>query len=597
MSDLRRFAAGILVVVTAFAGCKGDTGLNSLTDFLPESVGENCQYGGIKLLTGLDVNSNGVLDEIEISKVAYACNQRVDGDSSLITAMKEPVGANCAQGGVKVQVGLDDNDDRVLQAGEVDVTTFVCNGLSRLLNLSTVAPGTSCEQGGIRVEAGWDDDADGTLDAAEVDVTYNVCSGRSSLVKIVSVEEGSACPNGGIRVQNGFDVNGNSQLDTAEVQGTEYVCNGSDGFESLVKISNEPPSTTGACRFGGTRVETGLDLNDDGILQALEVETTSVVCSVPVNENLTLIRTSVVAPGAACAYGGVRTEIGIDDNNDRILQNTEVDTTTVNCNSVLIIDGITTRVDTVPATSLQCAFGGFVFRSGGDDNRNGVLDSGEVDDTEVVCNGANGFNSVVRSQPYSGATCGTDGGQTIQSGLDLNRNGTLEAAEVQNSTIICNGLEGLPGFNSMIDVTDAGSACGIFGGIRVRTGLDLDGDGILDVPSEVEQTSYVCNGQDGFNALISTQDAGSACGSYGGVRINVGLDTDFDLVLDSAEIDSWDYVCNGFDGYNNLVVQTEGDWSSCPAWGVRIESGLDLDEDGVLDFSEIEYTTYVCDGA
>ena len=37
-------------------------------------------------------------------------------------------GANCAHGGVKLESGIDENADGVLQDGEVDSTTYICNG-------------------------------------------------------------------------------------------------------------------------------------------------------------------------------------------------------------------------------------------------------------------------------------------------------------------------------------------------------------------------------------------------------------------------------------------------------------------------------------
>ena len=54
------------------------------------------------------------------------------GHSSLISTTAEPSGSNCSGGGLKIQVGIDDGDgggtadDNVLQAGEVDQTTYLC---------------------------------------------------------------------------------------------------------------------------------------------------------------------------------------------------------------------------------------------------------------------------------------------------------------------------------------------------------------------------------------------------------------------------------------------------------------------------------------
>src|SRR5690348_15623548 len=81
-----------------------------------EPPGANCQYGGLKVETGHDENKNGRLDTAEVMDTDYVCNQRVDGKTSLISVGVEAPGANCEQGGVKILVGLDDDDDRVLDA-------------------------------------------------------------------------------------------------------------------------------------------------------------------------------------------------------------------------------------------------------------------------------------------------------------------------------------------------------------------------------------------------------------------------------------------------------------------------------------------------
>ena len=590
-----------LAVVLGAAGCKGDAGYNTLIHVADEPVGLNCQYGGARITSGLDDNRDGILQESEVQGTPYyICSQRVDGDSSLILVSHENPGTNCAQGGIRVQVGLDDNDDRTLQPSEVDATSYVCDGLSRLLNITALAQGsTACETGGIHIESGWDNNTNGLLDPAEVDAQYNVCNGRASLTKVTPVSPGGGCADGGIKVQTGFDLNGNSLLDNNEIGTTQFVCDGADGFSTLVNFINEPANPSGPCVFGGTRLQSGLDINNDHALQSAEVLNSIPVCAVQVNANLTLVRNSVIVPGATCQYGGVKTEVGIDDNDDHVLQASEVDSTTNNCNSVIVIDGLNSLIETQPASSGQCLYGGFVFKSGLDDNRNNVLEALEVDQTRVVCNGAPGFNTLVSQSylPIPSTDCGNDGGVQVKSGLDLNRNGTLDAAEVQNTSSVCNGFEGLPGVNSLIRMTDAGTACGIFGGVKIQTGLDDNFNNILDA-SEVDSTGYACNGQDGVPSMIVPVDAGAACGIYGGTKLLFGWDDNFNGVLDSSEqVPAYTrFVCNGQDGFTTLVETTEGDWLQCPAFGIRVDVGLDLDGDGFLDSGEITNTSYVCDG-
>jgi hypothetical protein len=55
--------------------------------------------------------------------------QRNDGTTSLVKTSLEPAGTNRANGGVKIETGLDANGDGVLDATEVDAsaTTYACN--------------------------------------------------------------------------------------------------------------------------------------------------------------------------------------------------------------------------------------------------------------------------------------------------------------------------------------------------------------------------------------------------------------------------------------------------------------------------------------
>jgi uncharacterized protein (TIGR02145 family) len=56
----------------------------------------------------------------------------LNGQNALVKTTLEPAGANCLTGGVKVESGLDANNNGILDAAEVNalLTTFVCNGLA-----------------------------------------------------------------------------------------------------------------------------------------------------------------------------------------------------------------------------------------------------------------------------------------------------------------------------------------------------------------------------------------------------------------------------------------------------------------------------------
>ncbi|MCA9809901.1 MAG: collagen-like protein, partial [Candidatus Dadabacteria bacterium] len=51
-----------------------------------------------------------------------------DGLTSLINTTAEPIGVNCANGGTRINVGLDDNGDNILDPGEIEHTFYACTG-------------------------------------------------------------------------------------------------------------------------------------------------------------------------------------------------------------------------------------------------------------------------------------------------------------------------------------------------------------------------------------------------------------------------------------------------------------------------------------
>jgi len=121
------------------------------------------------------------------------------------------------------------------------------------------------------------------------------------------------------------------------------------------------------------------------------------------------------------------------------------------------------KMTTLASESTSCTYGGVKIEMGIDDNMNGTLDSSEVDKTEYVCNGATGSTGSTGATGATGATgsagdnatalntlmsvenessgsnC-TSGGKKVNYGIDDNSDGTLASTEVDGSTYICNGL-------------------------------------------------------------------------------------------------------------------------------------------------------------
>ncbi len=126
---------GVLGIILAACGTgptgpQGNPGANALVSTSQEQPGANCPNGGTKIETGLDNNGNGVLDPSEVNAQAttYVCNGTgTNGGASLVSTTPEPSGTNCQFGGVRVDSGVDKNNDGKLDTSEITNTTYMCN--------------------------------------------------------------------------------------------------------------------------------------------------------------------------------------------------------------------------------------------------------------------------------------------------------------------------------------------------------------------------------------------------------------------------------------------------------------------------------------
>ncbi len=298
-----------------------------------------------------------------------------------------------------------------------------------------------------------------------------------------------------------------------------------------------------------------------------------------------------------------------DDDGDKILDPEEVDSLTYLCSEVIPVPGMSTLVRSEAATPAQCPAGGTLLRFGLDANYNGALDVAEVERIVPVCNGQNGHNSLVSTQERDANLCGSLGGVEFFTGIDDNDDGILQTREIDNHAVVCDGEQGEQGeegFTTLISMQGfSANLCGPVGGVVVSSGLDLNRDGFLQ-NNEVDQQQFVCDSLDnnGFNSLIVTEDGDDFCPSGIGFVVKTGLDTDRDAFLDSVEVQRVEVVCDGqdgLDGRNGLdgltpVLRFSEELEFCPVGGVRIEYGLDFNFNSVLDNNEVREFTYICDG-
>jgi BclB C-terminal domain-containing protein len=206
------------------------------------------------------------------------------GTSTLAIRRAEPAGDNCPNGGERIDTGFDDNANNILDASEIDVSAYICNGADGI--------------DGINGANGADGDAGP--------------AGASAFVTMDAEQAGENCADGGMRVSYGVDANADGTLQDDELEGIKFVCDGADGddgtdgtsgingtdgddgigYNSLVLVEGDGD----ACKFGGFRYYVGVDdggvggtgvfqvvsdeaIAGDGILQDAEIDSDQLVCN------------------------------------------------------------------------------------------------------------------------------------------------------------------------------------------------------------------------------------------------------------------------------------------------------------------------------
>jgi uncharacterized protein YjbI with pentapeptide repeats len=211
----------------------------------------------------------------------------------------------------------------------------------------------------------------------------------------------------------------------------------------------------------------------------------------------------------------------------------------------------------------NCESGGVMITSGQDANSDGKLADDEVVDTRYICNGIDG----------AAGSDGVDG---------------KDGADGKQGADGADGADGKDGKDStQLTATGAlavGDANCDAGGVKITIGNDADGDGKLQ-SKEVSSTRYVCNGAESKSSLVLTEtlDVGDANCASGGTAIYRGLDANGDGVLDAAETEDTQYVCNGADAVLAQTCTVPARWddvsSTCQAtsdWSGAALAGMSL---------------------
>lgn len=248
-------------------------------------------------------------------------------------------GAICEAGGLRIQTGIDENDDGLLTDGEVTGSFTVCNGTDgeatagddgdpgdvgpmgesgndglATVSATSAASTAVCPAGGMVVSFGLDDNENGSLDSGEETSTTTICNGLvgegacAPVAVVTPLSSGTPCEAGGVQIDFGSDSGDlgaggaggappgacDGALDPAEVSSSEILCNGVDGDDGDPGNMGDP-GTDGAdgskmavrltgllagpiCAAGGSLLESGVDDDEDGILDDAEVDRQHAVC-------------------------------------------------------------------------------------------------------------------------------------------------------------------------------------------------------------------------------------------------------------------------------------------------------------------------------
>ena len=617
--------------------------INSLVQIMDEGAGENCDNGGVRVESGLDDNNDLQLQPEEVDQARFICdgqNGELAANVLVLSSEVSSEDSNCDNGGIKIETGYDLDLDGALVGEEVLQTRYLCHGLDGENGLDRLQVATDenvdrCDHGGFKVDSGLDVNRNTILDEQEIDLTQYVCHGAPGeqgtaqlVLTTPDVFEGPCTENGGLKIEVGSDLNGDGVFSGEEPKETRYLCDGDQGAAGFVQLvfSTEFEGVYDTCTHGGVLLQSGLDRNRDAELQTGEIEQTQAVChgTDGLDGLQQMVLTTPEAPGAHCAHGGLKIEMGLDDNRNQVLDNTagasEIDSTKYLCQGVAGVDGIQSLMisETIEAgANSLCAEGGVLVSSGVDDNNDTILQEGEITLEQKICHGDvgdSGLATLMLSTPipndHASGQCPDNGGLEIATGVDDNRNQQLETNEIDHRRYVCHGADGEDGATQLVESSSfATSEMCDNGGILIESGLDTDANGIL-ADDEIEQTESVCHGSQGnpgFNSLVNAVEigAGDDCVA-GGLRIESGLDdAPANGTLEANEIDQPQFLCHGVQGpqgepgFNYLFTsQVEPLGVNCPSGGLKIDSGLDLDRNDVLDTdeanNEVTNTQYLC---
>ncbi len=223
-------------------------------------------------------------------------------------------------------------------------------------------------------------------------------------------------------------------------------------------------------------------------------------------------------------------------------------------------DGTSILITAVP--SISCSNGGNTFNIGPDVNQNGFLESAEFVMSIDVCNGADGSDGQDGEQGPMGFN-GTDGQDGEQGPMGFNGTDGQDGEQGPMGFNGTDGQDGVDGYSSLILTTNepAGNNCAN-AGIKIETGIDFNRDGNLNA-SEIDTVQYICGYQSNSsnsyspnpNIMLTTvEDLSPSVECNDGERIvSHGLDNgeqggiSSNGILETGEIDHSTKYCKNYE--------------------------------------------------
>jgi hypothetical protein len=276
------------------------------------------------------------------------------------------------------------------------------------------------------------------------------------LTRVTVEPAGVNCSHGGQVVRTGLDLNDNGELEASEVVTTEYAC-----VTALARQQAEPAGAH--CAHGGQAVRTGPDLDGDGELDDSEVTGTEYVCATPIPD--VLVRTRQVPPGEKCPHGGQVSHAGRDENGDGVLGDTEITREAYGC---MEPEAVLTRVRALTSPPFVCQYNSSIVEAGLDVDRDGVFDDAELRAATRIC--VDTSLALVRQRPEPAGRHCTTGGTAVDTGRDLNEDGALTGDEILGTLYVCQAASTYDGHYEVRGAADLVALGPIS---RIRGGLSI----------------------------------------------------------------------------------------------------------------------------